>query len=643
MIVHPSSTPLKRRRYVSLVLPAALLLILLCHVAAFAATSARKGAAARAEPAAPVKTAAVLNTLPAWGSLPTPSAPFDANVQEYVLIGFGRQGFQQLPSAGSPWTLARPAPSLVAQVIKRGEEPQNIVTNVRVSWELEPETVTVPKGAALRGDMAPAADGLSFTAAIPASPRRIDGVLNPYPVVTLTAVDTRTHKVLAQSAAVIAVSPGFGCATCHTGAGKTVLERHDKRHGTTLFAQFRKGETANCSSCHADDGSGKAGIGFSAALHGWHAPLLAGKNEDACLSCHIGLGRSASDDNNPPCPLFARDMHTERGLTCVNCHGTMEDNALGLLRAEEASGRAPAKTLISRITPRAVKQADEILPRQAWAQQPDCSACHDFASKPRIDASAFNSRTKDAAGLYAARTDDTGKLLCATCHGAPHALYPARNPVGRDRDNIVPLQYQQQAKALGAAGNCAMCHTKAIDAPAHHPQVERERTAIHLPADVRPTLPPVTVSHQAHAALDCKACHHTGREDGKSMACTRAGCHDLATAPSSDGKGTITDPRYFRNAFHGPGNSCFACHAEAQRTGKPAGPTACKDCHVAASPRWGADAPSKADVVVEPPTPSGNKDTAETMPPATGKSAPEMTPKEISQPSAQPAEKNGTR
>ncbi len=630
MNAFPSFPPAKRGRLFSAG-PAALLLALMLPVTAFAASSpARKPA--QPEPV-PIKVISILNNLPAWGVLPTPGAPFDAKEQEYLLLGFGRQGFHQTAGPDAPWTLSLPAPTITVQVIKRSDHPVTVTKDVRVSWELDPETATAPKKAALRGDMTPAADGLSFTAEIPATAKRTDGSLNPYPVVTLTAVDAGTNKVLAQSAVVVAVAPGFGCANCHDGPGRNFMELHDKRRGTSLYAKSRKGEVANCRSCHADDGSGKAGIGMSAALHGRHAPQLAGKNEEACLSCHIGLGRSASEGDAPPRPLFARDIHTERGLTCVNCHGTMEDHTLGLLRAEKADG--PAKALMAKITPRAVKTAEEIEPRRAWAQQPDCAACHDFTSKPRLDASAFNSRTKDASALYAARMDDTGEVMCGACHGAPHALYPARNPIGRDRDNIVPIQYQQHARSLGAAGNCAMCHMKDMDAPAHHPLVERQRTPIHLPAEVRPTMPPVTVSHQAHAALDCKSCHHTGREDGKSMSCTRAGCHDLAAAPSSDGKGTVTDPRHFRNAFHGPGNSCFSCHAEAQKAGKPGGPTACKDCHATPSPRWGAEAGGSA----EPARPAEGDSAAPAMEtaPQTG-----ATTKETPQTPA-PAERNGTR
>jgi hypothetical protein len=67
-----------------------------------------------------------------------------------------------------------------------------------------------------------------------------------------------------------------------------------------------------------------------------------------------------------------------------------------------------------------------------------------------------------------AKRDDLDALTCPACHGAAHALYPALNPYGRDRDNLQPLQYQKLARTLGAAKNCKVCHTVDMDDAAHH-------------------------------------------------------------------------------------------------------------------------------------------------------------------------------
>lgn len=565
---------------------------------------------------APADPGYILENLPPEGSLAAPVPPF-APEQNLVLVGFGLQGMYQTTDNTAAWTLSTPGPVLAAQVIKRGPGPQIVTSGIRLAWEREPETGT-PDKEALRGEMLPDADGLSFAAAIPVSARQADGRINPYPLITLIATDADSGAELARSAAVLAVSPGYGCAHCHADNGKAILEVHDRHQKTTLQDMAAKGPV-DCRTCHGpadgppgsppqdspdgspggspDNASGKdadhsgrvAGLSVSAAIHGWHAPYLADRAGDACLSCHIGLGRSPEDSASRPRPLFARSMHIERGLSCVNCHGVMENHALALLTAENSAPDSPAAAAMARITPRPPVKDGKITPRLPWKQQPDCTGCHDFARKPRLEtASGFNHWTDDAAGLFSRRLENMGVLRCPACHGAPHALYPARNPLGGDRDNLAPLQYQELPRPLGAVGNCALCHNEPMDYSAHHDLVERSRTVIHLPAGVEPVLPVVRFSHQAHDREDCRTCHHTGREDGVSLLCTSAGCHDQPKA-ATDG----ADPLFFRNAFHGGHPSCLACHTTNQDKGLPAGPTDCKACHAAPSPRWAAEAAAR--------------------------------------------------
>ena len=155
-----------------------------------------------------------------------------------------------------------------------------------------------------------------FAASIPVSAVNADGVLNPYPVITLRAKDEKTGKLLAESAAVLAVSPGFGCAQCHANAGTAILEVHDRHQSTRFMEQHAKGEVIACRSCHVGLKDGKAGEGksgpelsVSAAIHGWHATYLADRGADACKTCHVDLGRTGDDPKDAPRRLFARDFH----------------------------------------------------------------------------------------------------------------------------------------------------------------------------------------------------------------------------------------------------------------------------------------------------------------------------------------------
>ena len=361
----------------------------------------------------------VLDTLPAKGSLATPNMPFTAS-QEYVLTGAGLQGFYQTSAPNDVWTLSYPEPQLNAQVIKRGPPVPEIVTQgVDVTWELGPQAGLAKDSTTRQGRMNAVEDSF-FAASIPVSAVNADGVLNPYPVITLRAKDEKTGKLLAESAAVLAVSPGFGCAQCHANAGTAILEVHDRHQSTHFMEQHAKGEVIACRSCHVGLKGGKAGEGksgpelsVSAAIHGWHATYLADRGADACKACHVDLGRTGDDPKDAPRRLFARDFHVDRGLSCVRCHGFMEDHSLALLKAEQEAGLPQAAKLMSGITAREVP-LDKIKGRLPWVQEPDCTSCHNFSEKPNLlTASAFNKWTPEARGCPDSSAD--AATICSWC------------------------------------------------------------------------------------------------------------------------------------------------------------------------------------------------------------------------------------
>ena len=579
----------------------------------------------------------VLEGLPKWNKQAPALMPFNATMQ-YVLVGAGLQGFYQNADGAGVWTLSSPEPQIHAQLIKRGPDfPQVVTTGVTLSWELEAQAGLAGSSSKRQGEMA-AVDDSYFTARIPVSAVAAGG-LNPYPLVTIRAEDEQGN-LLAETAAVLAVAPGYGCAYCHENAGTAILEVHDRHSGTSLAALNGQGSVIDCRSCHtglkeesaaenaaseggngeiasgnggtgtgngnneaapgnesaaSEKGTGErsaGGMSVSAAVHGWHAAYLSGRGADACMTCHIALGTVKDADKSEVKPLFVRDFHADRGLNCTRCHGFVEDHALALLKAEQEGGNPDASGAMASLAPRAV-ELEEIAPRLPWKQEPDCTGCHDFMEKPDlVTASAFNKWSEldgAGAGLFSARRDDMLMARCITCHGAPHAVYAARNPIVQDLDNLPPLQYQEQAAPLGSYGNCALCHGEPRDYSAHHPLVERTYTEVHIPTGASRAMPPALFSHNAHVKqVACIACHHKGHEDGKSILCASSGCHDgvNATRPAKKGEEVQEDPRYFYNAFHGPFPGCMACHTQSLQAGKPAGPTDCKACHQAPSSRW---------------------------------------------------------
>ncbi|MCP4665940.1 MAG: cytochrome C, partial [Deltaproteobacteria bacterium] len=312
---------------------------------------------------------------------------------------------------------------------------------------------------------------------IPVVPYSDDGPYNPYPFFTIQAMDKGTGKAIAETRCVAPASTEMGWHTCHGGSWRVkgragladetaadILYVHDRMSKCDLLKSAKTGKPRPCHSCHSDpamDAKGKPELlNLSAAMHGFHAMYLTGRGVEACNSCHPSHpgGRSQC----------FRGLHARMGLTCLSCHGPLEDHALSLLMHEQKAGKPGAARLMRHLRPRMVDDKEKIKPRIPWVNEPDCLHCHRDFMAPDQDASAFNQWTEGLEDLYRMRTDEAG-ILCQACHGNTHALYPARNPYGKDRDNIQPKQYQKNPYPIGADGNCRVCHTIDMEDEMHHP------------------------------------------------------------------------------------------------------------------------------------------------------------------------------
>jgi hypothetical protein len=145
----------------------------------------------------------------------------------------------------------------------------------------------------------------------------------------------------------------------------------------------------------------------------------------------------------------------------------MENHAISLLQGELQLGKQHAAELLHNISPAGFADKTEIAPRTPWVNQPDCLNCHTDFQLPQDD-TTFNQWTAGEDQLYRNRSDETGKLRCAACHGSPHALYPAVNPYNTNRDTLQPLQYQGEPYPIGSNRNCRVCHTVDMEDEVHH-------------------------------------------------------------------------------------------------------------------------------------------------------------------------------
>ena len=441
--------------------------------------------------------------------------PFNDN-NKYVLLAWNDLGMHCISDNSDYWSFLPPANTLWAQLIRRGPKPQVISQGVEIHYEVEEgyrhpekhvdfwknaqktygadlETGIGLAGKGLAGSMDPHTHQAYIAKLIPVIPYRDDGTYNPYPLFEITARDENTGETLAATKVVAPTSTEMGCRNCHQGGwrvndysgiadmtAENILNVHDRIEGTQLMYEVESGNPVLCQRCHADPAIGAAGkkevLNFSTAIHGFHAHYLKEMNGDACNLCHPSM-----PSGNTQC---LRGRHASLGLKCTHCHGKLEDHGLALIKNEARFGKPRAAKLSKNLQPRSVETFADVVPRQPWLQEPDCISCHtNFDIRSRKTApTGFNNWVDGSNSLYRNRTDTHG-VMCAACHGAPHAEYYAINKYGEDRDNIQPLQYMPIAGTIGTKGNCKVCHTKEMEVNGHHRNMLKPYPRIKEPAE----------------------------------------------------------------------------------------------------------------------------------------------------------------
>ncbi|HQR38139.1 MAG TPA: cytochrome c3 family protein [Blastocatellia bacterium] len=355
---------------------------------------------------------------------------------QYIVIAWNDLGMHCISPSFDQMAILPPYNNLFAQVIKRGNPPSIVTSNVTVEYSIKKNTTTVgktnfwqnaqalfgvnlPQGIGLTGNGLAGSmslNGTHFEArGIPTVP--YDDPIQFYPY-KKGAVNVRTPSgtVIATTTATIPVSNELHCDKCHSSGGPgaigidtgtvdgNILTVHDLRSATDLMAA----RPVLCASCHADNALGTPGTPgvepLSLAMHGKHATL--GANQPGCYDCHPGQQtqclRTAIEGMGP----VGTDPKCER------CHGSLENVAQTI-----RDGRQP------------------------WLDEPTCAQCH---------GTSFSTGT----ALYRNSTDHGG-AYCAACHNSPHAWWPSHLKL----DNKQPNALQGRPEFLGDEGKCKACHT----------------------------------------------------------------------------------------------------------------------------------------------------------------------------------------
>ncbi|HWA83161.1 MAG TPA: hypothetical protein VG820_07010 [Fimbriimonadaceae bacterium] len=352
---------------------------------------------------------------------------------QYVVFGYNDLGMHCINEDFSELCVLPPANTLRAQVIDRSREDPRIVTSgVTLKYWFEGNTDSASKtnfwqyapqlfGVNLPNNMGLFGFGLSGTMqattahdfiaqGIPLTQVTDSGQTDYYQLANVSVI--KNNRTVAGTTPVVPVSWEMSCNECHNTQGISVatdiLRKHDNLHGTDLEHH----KPVLCASCHADPAlgaSGQTGVStLSSAMHTAHATRMGDRtNEQICYSCHPG-----------PQTQCLRDVHKANGMTCTDCHKSMQ--AVG----------NPS--------------------RRPWQDEPRCGGCHSVAGH----------EYEQPGVLYRDSVGHNG-VKCITCHGSPHAIGPSLNP----RDNVQPIRLQGHA---GTIDTCTVCHNRRPDDPFNH-------------------------------------------------------------------------------------------------------------------------------------------------------------------------------
>lgn len=427
---------------------------------------------------------------------------FDSREDQYILLVWNDLGMHCVSDCDPVFVILPPANTLEAQLIKRGETPELISEGVTLRYEA-PAGFEHPAnhvdfweysqsnfgkqieeniglfGNGMKGVFRYDDERMSYIVeGIPVIPYKDDGSYLPYPLFDIKAIDDEDGEILIETKVVAPVSTEMGCRNCHEGGWRVnniagideqtstqILAVHDRINDTDLLDQAKDGNPKLCQSCHADPALKTEGdstlLNFSTAMHGWHANYMPYNDARACVLCH-----PAAKKGNTRC---SRGFHNLVELTCINCHGSMQEHSLALLKGEQT--KDAAQRLMANLKPTQVESVEEINPRWPWVKEPDCLTCHEDFEQPAGENSGYNVWNDEFEELYRIRTDYVG-IRCSACHGSPHALYPAKNPFSKNRDNIQPMQYAGQPTPIGSNLTCETCHTIEMEFSVHHENME---------------------------------------------------------------------------------------------------------------------------------------------------------------------------
>ncbi len=365
---------------------------------------------------------------------------------DYIVLAWNDLGMHCYNRDFQDLAVLPPYNTLWAQVVKVGNPPQVITTGIAVTYVFTDNTYSVGKsnfwtyaqqlfGVALPPNIGLTGKGLAGTMdlavdhfeakGIPLTEFRDSAPTTPYPfqLATITVRNASTGAKLAENIVVAPVSTEMHCDYCHSDNGQgsegiatgkvetNILTKHDQEN----MGEYPPGHTGPlmnrrpilCAECHASNALGKPGVtgvpSFSNAMHSRHQDVVP-STLDGCYNCHPG-----------PQTRCLRDVMSQRGMDCVNCHGSMSNVAQNA---------------------------------NPWLHEPRCDGCHN--SGPYQQDQPLYRMSKEHGSIY-----------CEACHDSTHAIAPSSQP--NDAIKFVSLQGH-----TGTLDTCTVCHASTLTGSGPH-------------------------------------------------------------------------------------------------------------------------------------------------------------------------------
>ncbi|EJF07506.1 hypothetical protein ThvES_00003440 [Thiovulum sp. ES] len=397
----------------------------------------------------------------------------------------------------SVFSILPPYSNLVAQVIKKGDEPEKIKSGISLTYEsfysLEEKVNSNSSSktnfwdylSALFGVSAESDTGLTgnrvqsdtpenmslnvdsgFWEAhgIPTVPENDDGTKNYYPMVRVVAKDSATGETLSETTTVLPVSDEMNCKSCHASGGSdevkpsagwenssdleadyklNILKLHDDKHDISPYLEKL-----------AENGYSYETSLYQTVKNG--TPIL-------CSACHSS--NALGKDGFSGIPSLSRAIHSEHAKietvntkeTCYKCHPGEETNCF---RGAMSGGEIECQSCHGTMS--AVSSSS----RSPWNDVPDCQSCHHDGERETTAVTDYGTGTLRSTLIsdtrFATNSGKTfkesvghGDLSCSACHGSTHAIYPST----KAEDN---LQNERIQGYSGTLSNCASCHEENI-------------------------------------------------------------------------------------------------------------------------------------------------------------------------------------